>query len=35
MTYETLEVRRESAVLWCTLNRPEALLQAMNEVFAY
>ena len=25
MTYETLELRREGAVLWCTLNRPEAL----------
>jgi enoyl-CoA hydratase len=25
MTYETLELRREGAALWCTLNRPEAL----------
>jgi enoyl-CoA hydratase/carnithine racemase len=25
MTYETLDLRREGAVLWCTLNRPEAL----------
>lgn len=25
MSYETLELRREGAVLWCTLNRPEAL----------
>jgi enoyl-CoA hydratase len=25
MTYETLELRREGAVLWCTLNRPDAL----------
>jgi enoyl-CoA hydratase len=24
-SYETLELRREGAVLWCTLNRPEAL----------
>jgi enoyl-CoA hydratase len=25
MTYEALELRREGAVLWCTLNRPDAL----------
>jgi enoyl-CoA hydratase len=25
MTYETLDLRQEGAVLWCTLNRPEAL----------
>lgn len=24
-SYETLELRREGAVLWCTLNRPDAL----------
>jgi enoyl-CoA hydratase/carnithine racemase len=24
-SYETLELRREGAVLWCTLNRPQAL----------
>ncbi|MFP6663866.1 MAG: enoyl-CoA hydratase-related protein [Deltaproteobacteria bacterium] len=29
MEYETLEVRREDAVLWCTLNRPDSL-NAMN-----
>jgi enoyl-CoA hydratase/carnithine racemase len=32
MTYETLELRREGAVLWCTLNRPEAL-NAFNVKF--
>lgn len=25
MTYETLDLRREGAVLWCTLDRPDAL----------
>lgn len=25
MTYETLELRREGAVLWCTLDRPDSL----------
>jgi enoyl-CoA hydratase/carnithine racemase len=25
MAYETLELRREAGVLWCTLNRPDAL----------
>ncbi len=29
MNYETLELRRDGAVIWCTLNRPEAL-NAMN-----
>ena len=29
MSYETLELRREGAVTWCTLNRPDAL-NAMN-----
>ena len=29
MTYETLDLRREGAVAWLTLNRPEAL-NAMN-----
>ena len=29
MTYQTLEIQRDGAVLWCTLNRPEAL-NAMN-----
>jgi enoyl-CoA hydratase len=29
MTYKTLDLRRDGAVIWCTLNRPEAL-NAMN-----
>ena len=29
MAYKTLEVRREGALVWLTLNRPEAL-NAMN-----
>ena len=29
MTYETLDLRREGAVLWCTLNRPDAF-NALN-----
>ena len=29
MSHETLEVEREGAVLWCTLNRPE-VMNAMN-----
>jgi enoyl-CoA hydratase len=32
MTYETLDLRREGAVLWCTLNRPGAL-NAMSPRF--
>jgi enoyl-CoA hydratase/carnithine racemase len=32
MAYETLELRREGGVLWCTLNRPDAL-NAFNVKF--